>query len=168
MQGATPTARQDTVRSDLVAAQARLCGVLDHVGPEDWGRRGQNEGWTVHSLLIHLATAEAGFVSLLRRMATGGGGASPDFDPDRWNAGQLRRRGEAPPHELRAELEAAHAQMLELLAGLDQAALDQRGHLSSGEDGTLEDGFRLVARHKRGHTRDIETALALRPSAGSG
>ncbi len=168
MHAPTPHARQDALRSVLVEAQERLRAVLDRVGPEDWGRHGRNEGWTVHSLLIHLATAEAGFVSSLRRMATGGGGAAPDFDPDRWNAGQLRRRGEAPPHELRAELEAAHAQMLELLAGLDQAALDQRGHLSSGEDGTLEDGFRLVARHKRGHTRDIETALALRPSAGSG
>lgn len=155
----TVTERKDVLRSTLVQAQERLRTALDRVGPDAWSRPSPNEGWTVHSLLTHVTTAEAGFMPLLQRMASGGGGAPADFDPDRWNAGQLRRRGETPPQQLREELDAAHAAMLDLLAGLDEAALDQRGHLSSGEDGSLEDAFRLVARHKQSHTSDIEAAL---------
>jgi uncharacterized protein (TIGR03083 family) len=152
--------RTQALRAELVDAQRQLLDTLDRVGPDDWQRSGpRNAGWTIRDLLVHLSTAEAGFVPTLRRMAAGQGGVPQDFDPNRWNAGQLRRNPDADPAELRQRLEAAHAEMLELLAGLDDTALDQRGHLSSGVDGSTEDNFRLVADHKRGHTRDIRAAL---------
>jgi uncharacterized protein (TIGR03083 family) len=153
--------RKAAIRTELVGAQGALLETLDGVGPGDWSRRSpNNEGWTVRELLLHLATAEAGFVGTLNRMAAGQGGVPDDFDPNRWNAGQVRRRADTPPEQLRSELEAAHAEMMALLDGCDDAALDQRGHLSSGEDGSTEDNFRLVASHKRGHTADIRAALA--------
>jgi hypothetical protein len=92
-------------------------------------------------------------------MSEGQGGVPQDFDPNRWNADQLRRRVDSEPEQLRKDLEAAHAAMLSLLDTLDDTALDQRGHLSSGVDGSTEDCFRLVASHKRAHTQDIEAAL---------
>jgi uncharacterized protein (TIGR03083 family) len=154
-----PTARKAAIRDDLVQAQQALLDVLDRVGADDWSRASPNEGWTARDLLTHLATAEAGFVPTLRRMAAGQGGVPADFDPNRWNAGQLRRRGEVAPDQLRSELEASHREMLALLNDLDDAALDHRGRLSSGVDGSTEDNFRLVASHKRGHTDDIRAAL---------
>ena len=157
-----PQDRNAAIRQDLVDAQHDLLEVLDRVGPDDWLRPSPNEGWTVRDLLIHLTTSESGFVGTLRRMAAGEGGVPADFDPNRWNAGQIRRRGEMPTEELRPELEGAHRDMLALLEGLDDAALDQRGHMSSGIDGTAEDNFRLVATHKRGHTNDIRAALPSR------
>jgi uncharacterized protein (TIGR03083 family) len=155
-----PNERNAAIRTELVQAQQALLDQLDRVGSDDWSRASPNEGWTVRDLLTHLTTAEAGFLSTLRRMATGQGGVPPDFDPNRWNAGQLRRRGEVAPAELRQELEASHHDMLAVLEGLDDTALDQRGHLSSGVDGSTEDCFRLVASHKRSHTDDIRAALA--------
>jgi uncharacterized protein (TIGR03083 family) len=143
----------------LVGAQQQLIEVLDRVGPQDWSRPSRNEGWTVRDLLTHLTTSETGFVATLRRMAAGQGGVPADFDPNRWNAGQLRRRGDVAPEDLRSELQRSHAEMLSLLDDLDEVALDQRGHMSSGVDGTTEDTFRLVASHKRGHTEDMRTAL---------
>lgn len=149
-----------SIRQDLTDAQLRLVQALERVGPDDWARHSPtNEGWTIQQLLTHLTTAETGFVPTLQRMAHGEGGVPPDFDPNRWNAGQLRRRAETPPDQLRRDLEGAHAAMLQLLDSMDDTALDQWGHLSSGEDGSTEDCFRLVARHKRGHTQDIEAAL---------
>ncbi len=67
-----------------------------------------------------------------------------------------------PVDELQPELAGAHRDMLLLLEGLDDAALDQRGHLSTGIEGTAEDNFRLVASHKRDHTNDIRAALPTR------
>jgi uncharacterized protein (TIGR03083 family) len=151
--------RKLDIRQDLVEAQQQLQETLDRVGSQEWSRASQNEGWTVRDLLTHLTTSESGFVATLRRMAAGNGGVPADFDPNRWNAGQLRRRAEPAPEQLRVELEGAHADMLALLDGLDDAALDQRGFLSTGVDGSTEDNFRLVASHKRAHTRDIRTAL---------
>ena len=49
---------------------------------------------------------------------------------------------------------------LHLEGCLSDLALDQRGHLSSGEEGSTEDNFRLVASHKRAHTEDIRAAFA--------
>jgi uncharacterized protein (TIGR03083 family) len=151
--------RKAALRSDLVEAQTALLAALDRVPPDDWGEPSPNEGWTVLSLLIHLSTSERGFVGTIRRQAGGQGGVVQDFDPDRWNASQQRRRADATPAELRAELEAAHAEMLALLDELDEAALAQRGHMTTGGDGSVEDQFRLVARHKRAHTGDLLAAL---------
>ena len=155
-----PQERIAAIRDDLVEAQRDLLDVLDRVGPDDWPRPSPNEGWTVRDLLIHLTTAESGFVGTLRHMAAGEGGVPADFDPNRWNAGQLRRRGDVPAEQLRPQLEGAHGDILALLDGLDEGALDYRGHLSSGVEGSAEDNFRLVASHKRGHTSDIRAALS--------
>jgi uncharacterized protein (TIGR03083 family) len=160
-----PHDRKDALRQELVEAQRGLLEVLDKVGPDDWLRSSPNEGWTVRDLLTHLTTAESGFVPTLRRMAAGQGGVPADFDPNRWNAGQLRRRGDPPPEQLRAELEAAHAEMLVLLEGVDDSALDNRGYLSSGDEGSTEDNFRLVAFHKRTHTEDIRAAFTTTAAA---
>jgi uncharacterized protein (TIGR03083 family) len=155
-----PQDRKNAIRQDLVEAQRALLDALDRVGPDDWARPSPNEGWTVRDLLTHLTTAEAGFVPALRRMGAGEGGVPADFDPNRWNAGQLRRRGDQSPEQLRAELESAHGAMLALLDSLDDAAFDYRGHLSSGHVGSTEENFRLVAAHKRTHTEDIRAAFA--------
>jgi uncharacterized protein (TIGR03083 family) len=154
-----PHDRKDAIRLYLVEAQRALLDALDQVGPADWLRASPNEGWTVRDLLTHLTTSESGFVPTLRRMAAGEGGVPADFDPNRWNAGQLRRRGEIAPDQLRKELESAHTDMLALLETLDDQALDHRGHLSSGAEGSTEDNFRLVAFHKRTHTEDIRAAF---------
>jgi uncharacterized protein (TIGR03083 family) len=155
--------RKAAIQAVLVDAQQALLDVLDRVRADDWSRASPNEGWSVHDLLTHLATAEAGFLPTLRRMAAGQGGVPADFDPNRWNAGQLRRRGDVAPDQLRAELEASHRDMLTILDDVEDAALDHRGHLSSGVDGSTEDNFRLVAQHKRTHTDDIRAALATSP-----
>ncbi len=153
--------RKAAIRQELVEAQRALLATLDQVGPDDWLRRSPtNEGWMVRELLTHLTSSESGFVPTLSRMSSGEGGVPADFDPNRWNAGQLRRRTDTPPEQLRSELESAHQHMLALLDSLDTAALDHRGHLSSGADGSTEDNFRLVAFHKRAHTADIQAALA--------
>ena len=154
-----PNDPKAALRDELVEAQQALLEVLDGVEADDWSRASPNEGWTVRDLLTHLATSEAGFVPTLRRMAAGQGGVPPDFDPNRWNASQLRRRGDVAPDQLRAELEASHRDMLAVLDDLDDAALDHRGHLSSGVEGSTEDNFRLVAEHKRAHTDDIRAAM---------
>jgi uncharacterized damage-inducible protein DinB len=153
--------RQDALRDALVDAQRQLVDALDQVTDHDWQRIGpNNEGWSIRDLLVHLTTSELGFVPTLKKMAAGQGGVPQDFDPNRWNAGQSRRNADASPAHLRQQLETAHGEMLQLLESLDDTALDQRGHMSSGDEGSTEDNFLLVASHKRSHTQDIRAALS--------
>jgi uncharacterized protein (TIGR03083 family) len=161
-----PQDRKTALRQELVDAQLQLRQVLNRVEPEDWSRVSPaNEGWSVQQILTHLTTAETGFIGTLKRMAAGEGGVPADFDPNRWNAGQLRRNADVSPQELRTQIEKSHQDMLALLDSIDESALDHRGHLSSGVDGSTEDNFRLVAYHKRGHTDDIRAALKARAQA---
>ena len=153
--------RKGALREELRESQQDLLGVLGQVGAADWERASPNEGWTIRHLLTHLSTSEQGFVGTARRMAAGEGGVPADFDPNRWNAGQQRRNAEVDPAELRQRLEAAHVEILEALDGMDDQALDRRGYLSTGQDGSTEDCFRLLASHKRTHTADIRAALQL-------
>jgi uncharacterized protein (TIGR03083 family) len=156
--------RKSRIRDALVDAQAQLLDALDRVGPDDWPRTSPNEGWTVRDLLTHLATSEVGFVGTIKNMASGQGGVPGDFDPNRWNAGQLRRQADAEPSQLMQRLEAAHGEMLSLLESLDDTALDRRGNLSVGGEGSTEDNFLLVASHKREHTGDIRAAVQQVPA----
>ena len=150
--------RKAVIRQHLSEAQAGLDAALDRIGADGWAQTTRNEQWVVRDLLAHLATAESGFVRTLARMAAGEGGVPADFDIDRWNAAQLRRQNDSPWEHLRVTLLAAHGEMLALLDRLDDSALNQRGKMSSGGEGSVEDTFRLVANHKRAHTVDIESA----------
>jgi hypothetical protein len=152
--------RRGALRSELQSAQAELIAVLDRVGADGWMRTSPDTpDWSVLGLLTHLSTAERGFVRTIERQAAGGGGVPTDFDPNRWNAAQLRRNAEATPAQLREQLEAAHVEMLGLLEQLDDAALDQRGWMTVGREGSVEDVLHIVAGHKRGHTADIARAV---------
>jgi uncharacterized protein (TIGR03083 family) len=149
--------RKAAIRGELISSQQELLDILDRV--DDWQRQSPNEGWTIHSLLTHLSTSERGFVGMATRVSAGEDGVPRDFDRDRWNASQQRRNTEISPAELRQRLEAAHADILALLDGLDDAALDRRGYLSNDSEGSTEDCFRLLASHKREHIEHIQAAL---------
>lgn len=152
-------ARKADLRKTLEEAHAALRIVLGQVA-DDWSCESLNEGWTVRDLLVHLTTAEVGFVRALRRMSNGQGGMPADFDPNRWNAAQKLRRADDDPDTLQVALHAAHADLLALLDSLDASQLDQRGYLSNGQEGSVEDGFRLTAAHKGAHVADIRSALS--------
>ncbi len=152
--------RRAKLRREVVDAQRALLDVLVRVGENGWTRSSPNEGWTARDLLLHLATTEAGFAKNVQRMLRGEGGVPADFDQDRWNASQLRRNADATVDDLQRLLISAHAELLGVIDGADDGALDQRGYLTTGEEGSVEDTLRLVARHKRTHTHDIEAALA--------
>ena len=149
--------RKAAIRQDLVGTQQDLSALLDRlVGDDDWARVSPNEGWTIRDLLTHVSTAEQGFVGTVRRMAAGEGGVPSDFDPNRWNAGQLRRNTDVTPADMRQRLDASHTAMLELLDTLDDAALDRRGNLSTAPRAaprTACDRGRAQATHIERHPR---------------
>ena len=146
-------------RRALQDAQAALTHQLDRAREESFALPLADSEWRARDLLVHLTTTEAGLGALARRIGSGEGGLPENYDPHRWNAGQVRRRGDSPISELRSELERSHAEMLAYLDDLDEEALGHRGRMPMGEDGSVFDVLDLVAHHKREHTAQLEAAL---------
>jgi hypothetical protein len=86
-------------------------------------------------------------------------GAQP-FDPDRWNASQIRRRRELPAEQLRDEVERGTAALDAALREADLAATMTAGAFA-GEN--LAAAMRAMVRHQRGHIAELRVALGGAP-----
>jgi hypothetical protein len=85
---------------DLARDVASLAG--------DWTRPTPAEGWTAHDLLAHISSTQAALAATVGSVSASDGHASgparEPFDPDRWNASQVRRRRERPTEDLLLEV----------------------------------------------------------------
>jgi uncharacterized protein (TIGR03083 family) len=91
---------------------ARLDDLLRSLGPADWRRDTDCEGWDVHAVVSHLAGAARATASPREaaRQARSGREMLPDgVVVDRMNAVQVHDRTEASPQQLVEELQAAGA-----------------------------------------------------------
>jgi uncharacterized protein (TIGR03083 family) len=159
MTSADLNARKAAIARELAEAREGLLAAVRLVDEAAWEMPTANEGWSVRDVLAHVASGETTIQALLRRMADGRGGVPDDFDLDRYNASQLRRRAEQTVPQLLAELDVARGQTLEALAAATAQALSQRGRHPRGMITTLEETFRIIARHDREHTQDIRAAI---------
>jgi len=155
------------------AAHQATWAVLSAIPEADRLRPVYGEGgpWTVRDVVAHLADAESGLLGQVRRLLAGQVTVPPDFDLNRWNRGAVRRSQGRPFEDLLNEIQTSHVEALRTLQACPEEDLDRRGRHSSGEILSVEGFFLRMADHRRGHTRDIQQALAGRlppaaPSAG--
>ena len=138
------------LRAGLADVSAEVLGLEG-----DWGAPTGYRDWTAKDLLAHLASTQAALPAISRSRATAGGGEA--FDPDRWNASQVRRRRETPTAELKGELRKAGEEMDLLLAELAVAEPVGSGTyagLSSGE------ALQKMVEHQRDHLAELRRSLA--------
>jgi uncharacterized protein (TIGR03083 family) len=124
----------------------------------DWGRGSGFAEWTAKDLLAHLSSTQAAMAAALTAPAPAAG-AQP-FDPDRWNASQIRRRRELPAEQLRDEVERGTAALDAALREADLAATMTAGAFA-GEN--LAAAMRAMVRHQRGHIAELRVALGGAP-----
>lgn len=129
--------------------------------PADWERAVYSEGaaWNARQVLCHFVAAERAFLPLFEDVLAGGAGAPEGFDLDRFNESQVRKLDALPPEDLIRQFEAARADLVALVAGMQESDLDRVGrHPWLGVD-RLEAFARLIYRHNMLHERDIRRAL---------
>jgi pimeloyl-ACP methyl ester carboxylesterase len=126
----------------------------------DWSRpaHGDGGGWDSRELLAHLSSTQAALPAIIAAPARAGdgGGERAPFDPDRWNASQLRRRAERRPAELADEL--LHAAERAQVALMD-ADLGAETTIGSFTGLPLRDALEAMLRHQRGHLAEVERTL---------
>jgi pimeloyl-ACP methyl ester carboxylesterase len=129
----------------------------------DWARPvddgegyGNGDRWTARDLLAHLASTETALSQLLRASQGGTTPSGEPFDPDRWNASQVRRRRESSPSDLVEELWGASSALhAELLA----ADLRHPAALGPFAGRPLEEVLSRMLAHQRGHLATLESVL---------
>jgi pimeloyl-ACP methyl ester carboxylesterase len=123
----------------------------------DWTRpaQGDGDGWTARDLLAHLSSTQAAMAGVVAAPPPDGGDRPP-FDPDRWNAGQLRRRGERSPADLSDEMrrgaEEVHAALLDADLGAPATAGNYAGH-------ALGEAMEFMLDHQRTHLAELRSAV---------
>src|SRR5207237_2058574 len=119
------------------------------------------QGWSSKDLLAHLSSSQRALAAIATTLPAA---RAPDqepaapFEPDRWNASQVRRRKDAPVSELQAELGDGAAA---LQAALTEADLDRLAAAGSYAGRPLDEALDSMAGHQRGHLRELISALSV-------
>ena len=127
--------------------------------PAQGGDRGDDTspGWTGKDLLAHLSSSQRALAAIASSPPPDAErGPAPPFEPDRWNASQVRRRQDTPVPELKAELREGAAS---LQVALMDADLDRITGVGSFADLPLDQALDSMADHQRGHLRELVSAL---------
>jgi uncharacterized protein (TIGR03083 family) len=167
MRYATKQALIDDIRRE----RARLVALLDEVPASRWSEPGVwGDGWTIHDLVAHLGEWRRMF---LRWYREGLAGVVPSLpapgytwrETPRLNRAIQERHRDRPPEAVRAELDALHREILDLVESLPEERLLEPGHFSwtgkhplttyLGPNTASHDRFaiQVIRRWKRGGTR---------------
>lgn len=157
------TDRKSLLRQQIAAEHAASLAILRAIPPEQWTAPApSDEGaqWLARDVLAHLAISEAGQLVALTRVLAGDLAVPADFDLNRYNRGSVKKRADKNVAELLAEIEAAHAQMLERLEQTAEADLDKTGRHARGDTLTIEQFFQRITAHRLAHAEELRRALA--------
>ncbi|HKF76092.1 MAG TPA: alpha/beta fold hydrolase [Candidatus Dormibacteraeota bacterium] len=145
----------DVERTAIAAAfrsLARDAAALD----DDWSRavHGDAAGWTAKELLAHVSSTQVAMPGVISSPPQQRPPGSPPFDPDRWNASQVRRRQDRVPAELvdemRSAAERVHAALMDADLGRETATGNFAGR-------PLRDAMERMLSHQRGHLSELST-----------
>lgn len=112
--------------------------------------------WSVKQQLAHLAEAERLWMSWGAQVRDGAAEAGPTrLHPMGQITFSQDTADSRPLAELLAELAAAHAEALQIVAATTDQDLQKKGRFRGGEEMTVLQFFRAMYRHDRMHTEQI-------------
>lgn len=151
--------RRQRLKHKMTEARQELVQLLLSLTPQQLKLPTNNEGWTVYDVAAHIAGAEGGMEVIANRILAHEPSMVPDFDINRFNNGNIRRRQGKTMPQLVDELNASRVRMLALLDNVTEEQLDLPGkHPTAGET-TLYGLMVVIYRHERTHADDIRQAL---------
>ncbi len=130
---------------------------LEQVDSMAWSRQTAYPGWTAHDLLAHISSTQ----KALPRLVESAFGPTPPsplepFDPDRWNASQVRRRRDQPSQGL---IEEFRQGAVELASTIEEQVrpedLARPVPLGAGRGHALGESLEELFEHQRGHLSDL-------------
>ena len=145
----------------LRAEGARVIDFFNTLSMEQWAVivYQQDNSWTLHDLLAHFVSSEIGRLGLIIDVASGGRGAPPDFDIDKFNQQQVDRLSNKSNSDLLRIFSQERERLIELVRALRQEDLDRIGNDPFLGEVTLAEMIKLTYRHLQIHLRDTKRCL---------
>jgi hypothetical protein len=142
--------------SSLQAGYIELAGIVRALHGDWSGPAAGYEGWTCRDLLAHLSSTAASLPAVARSVTEAKDPNAPSFDPDRWNASQLRRRANLEAQELIDEYDAGTTRLVGVLSELK---LDTPVTIGPYTGVSLGEAMAEMLEHQRNHLSDLKLAL---------
>src|SRR5574341_1596365 len=122
--------RKDAIHQRIAADHAACMGILNGLTTDQWQTPvPSDEGtqWTAKDVLAHIAVSEGGQLGQITRCLAGEVTVPDDFDLNRFNRRSVQKQADRVVADMLKEIEAGHAQVLELLDKVPEADFDKRG-----------------------------------------
>ena len=140
---------------ELRAARRELLAALQGYSPTDLIKPGSDGTWCARDVLLHIAGCLRELSRIVSDLAAIGYQRGDPFDPgpdwSTWNEAQIKPYQTLRPEAAVAGVVTAHARLLEIVDGLDEAALRRRGTTRFGFESTAWDLLLEEAAHEREH-----------------
>ena len=120
------------------------------------------EGWSCKDLLAHISSTEAALARVVVSSTEPPPENAVEFDADRWNASQVRRRAETNEQDLLNEFDLGTTRLIEALDGMDLKRTVTAGAYAGHP---LGEAMAHMLDHQRKHLDDLRAALHRRPAS---
>jgi uncharacterized protein (TIGR03083 family) len=146
----------ETSSGSLLAGYIQLAGIVRALHG-NWSAPAPGyDRWTCRDLLAHLSSTAASLPAVASSVTEPKDTNAPPFDPDRWNASQVRRRADKDTQELIDEYDAGTTRLVTVLSDL---ALDKPVTIGPYLGVSLGEAMAEMLEHQRHHLSDLEAAL---------
>lgn len=153
--------RRSAIISELTSSLKELESLYRSLKPEEYELRVYEDGerWSVIEMLAHLITIEKSMQSLFKNILSGGEGAPPDFDVERFNRSQPKKISNLSIDELIGLFQLTRQSTITIVKDMDEKDLDREGKHAYHGHGTLERFIRWAYEHQRIHLEDVQRRL---------
>jgi hypothetical protein len=155
--------RRSEIISELEASLHASIAFFRSLKPEEIHRKVYEDGeaWTVIQVLAHLTTIEQSMQWLFNNILSGGAGAPPDFDIERFNHSQPKKLFKLTLDELIQQFSSVRETTISIVQNMDEDDLDREGLHAFHGHGKLERFIRWAYEHQRIHEDEIRRVLSI-------
>jgi uncharacterized protein (TIGR03083 family) len=127
----------------------------------DWSAPASGyDGWSCKDLLAHLSSTEASLARVVHSTGEPANPNGPPFDPDRWNASQVRKRVGQDAQELLNEFDLGTTELVDALTDVD---LGKKVTIGAYPGYALGNAMAEMLEHQRHHLDDLRQSLHAHP-----
>ena len=160
------TDRRDAIAGELERGLAETVSLFKSLSPDELRTQLYQDGaqWTVQQVLAHFAAIERSMHRLFTNILSGGPGAPPDFDFERYNLSQTRKYDSLTLEELVERFTAVRKETIRIVREMKEEDLDREGMHAFHGHGRLDRFIRWAYEHVRIHEEDVRKTLGKTPA----
>ena len=132
--------RRDAIAAELLKNLSETVSLYKSLSPNELQTQIYPDGaqWTVQQVLAHLFTIEGSMHKLFNNMLSGGPGAPPDFDFERFNRTQPAKYADLTLDELIGRFTTVRQETIRIVREMKEEDLDREGRHAFHGHGKLD------------------------------